>query len=240
MNGSWPSRTCPSRWPRSRPRRKHAQPKRRAGRPAPAPRRTIGNLPATLLCIEEVIEPDSLIWSLLGAPLVRATMATRLRCHAQDRRRPLRAPGHRAGAVARHRHPAPEICLPDLHRRGDAGRAIEGAIGSSRMASAPSHLIAGGLPTEATLAHVLAKPSMRTICRYTAKARSWRGRASICTAPCWPIGSARAPPEARGGPAGRASETIGAKLFMDETIAPVLAPGRGTDKDRISLGAGPR
>lgn len=27
---------------------------------------------------------------------------------------------------------------------------------------------------------------------------------------------------------------------MDETTAPVLDPGRGTDKDRISLGLGPR
>ena len=35
------------------------------------------------------------------------------------------------------------------------GASSTGANGSSPMASAPSRLIIGGLPTEATLAHVL-------------------------------------------------------------------------------------
>lgn len=57
-----------------------------------APRRKVtpaqrnrGNLPADLPRIEQVVEPDSLEWSPLDAPLVRATMATRLRADAQDR-----------------------------------------------------------------------------------------------------------------------------------------------------------
>jgi hypothetical protein len=77
------------------------------GAARPAPKRTIGNLPATLPRLEEVIEPESLICPL------------RLRRHAQDRRRPFGAAGHRACAAARHRHRATEICLPVLHRWGD-------------------------------------------------------------------------------------------------------------------------
>lgn len=41
--------------------------------------RNIGNLPDHLERIEQIIEPDSIIWSPLRAPLVRATMATGLR-----------------------------------------------------------------------------------------------------------------------------------------------------------------
>jgi len=41
--------------------------------------RNIGNLPDHLERIEQIIEPDSIIWSPSRAPLVRATMATWLR-----------------------------------------------------------------------------------------------------------------------------------------------------------------
>jgi hypothetical protein len=85
----------------------------------PAPKRTIGNLPAALPRFEEVIEPDSLDCPCgCGVAIVArtngATIAT-----AQNRRRPHRAAGHRSRAVARDCHRAPEIRLPDLHRRGD-------------------------------------------------------------------------------------------------------------------------
>ena len=58
------------------------------------------------------------------------------------------------------------------------------------QASAPAHLIEGGLPTEGLLAHVLARSS-RTICRCIANRRSSPARASTCTARHWPSGSAR-------------------------------------------------
>ncbi len=91
------------------------------GATGPAPKRTIGNLPAALPRIEEVIEPASLICPCgCGVASVArtdgATLAT-----AQDRRRPQRAAGHRACPAARDRHRAPEVCLPVLHRRGDPG-----------------------------------------------------------------------------------------------------------------------
>jgi len=67
-------------------------------------RRNRGNLPESLPRIEQVVEPDSLEWSPLRAPLVRATMATRLRADAQDRGGPHRAARHRAGATSRAGH----------------------------------------------------------------------------------------------------------------------------------------
>ncbi len=80
-------------------------------RKKPAPRRNIGNLPASLPRIETVIEPDSLICPCgCGVAIVArtngATIAT-----AQDRRRSHGAVGHRARAAAGDCHGAPEICV---------------------------------------------------------------------------------------------------------------------------------
>ncbi len=84
-------------------------------RKKPAPRRNIGNLPASLPRIENVVEPDSLICPCgCGVAIVArtngATIAT-----AQDRRRSHRAVGHRACAAAGDCHDAPEICVSCLH-----------------------------------------------------------------------------------------------------------------------------
>lgn len=50
------------------------------------PGRNRGHLPRHLPRIERIIEPETTLWSPLRAPLVRATMATRLRRDGQDRR----------------------------------------------------------------------------------------------------------------------------------------------------------
>ncbi len=91
------------------------------GTTKPAPKRTIGNLPAALPRIEEVIEPASLICPCgCGVASVARTNGATL-ATPQDRRRPHGAAGYRACAAARHRHRAPEICLPVLHRRRHSG-----------------------------------------------------------------------------------------------------------------------
>ena len=71
------------------------------------------------------------------------------RMSALHRRRRLGAARHRACPVPRYRHPSPQICMPVLHRRCDAG-------------SAPARLIPGGMQTEATVAHVLASQVCRS------------------------------------------------------------------------------
>ncbi len=74
-----------------------------------------------------------------------------------------------------------------------------------------------------------------TTCHYTAKARSWRAQALICTVPCWRIGSARQRSDLKP-VVDRLAEHLkrSGKLFMDETTAPVLDPGRGKPKLAIS------
>ena len=57
----------------------------------------------------------------------------------------------------------------------------------SRCPRAPSNAAALGLVSWP----MCWSASMRTICRCIDRARSWRGRALICTAPFWPIGWAR-------------------------------------------------
>ncbi len=60
------------------------------------------------------------------------------------------------------------------------------------QAPAPSHLIMGGLPTEATLAHVLVSKYADHLPLYR-QSQILARRASICTALHWPTGSARPP-----------------------------------------------
>jgi len=87
----------------------------------PAPKRTIGNLPAALPRFEEVIEPDSLDCPC-GCGIMHKI--------GEERTERLDPPQANslpdcllifvdARASARDRHRAPEIRLPDLHRRGD-------------------------------------------------------------------------------------------------------------------------
>ena len=98
------------------------------------------------------------------------------------------------------------------------------------QAPAPSHLIAGGLPTEATLAHVLVSKYADHLPLYRqsqilaragldlhrAVLADWVGKAAFHLKP---IVDRMAEHLKRSG-----------KLFMDETTAPVLDPGRGVTK----------
>ncbi len=165
MSASWPLRICPSRLPRLRQKRKFAPPKRTTGAAKSAPKRTIGNLPAALPRIEEVIEPTSLI-----CPCGYGIM-------------------HKIGEDRTERLdivPAQLRVIVTVRPKYACRTCTDGVT----QAPAPSHLITGGLPTEATIAHVLvSKYADHLPC--IARARYWRVRASICTAQFWPTGSAR-------------------------------------------------
>jgi hypothetical protein len=146
----------------------------------PAPKRTIGNLPAALPRIEEVIEPESLICPC-GCGVMHKI--------GEDR-------SERLDIV-----PAQLRVIVTVRPKYACRTCTDGVT----QAPAPAHLIMGGLPTEASIAHVpplgrfgFAKSpavqrsaNMRTTFHYTAKARFWRGLALICTALCWPIGWVR-------------------------------------------------
>lgn len=104
-----------------------------------------------------------------------------------------------------------------------ACRDCEGGI---TQAPAPAHLIAGGMPTEATVAHVIVSkyadhlPLYRQAQIYSRQGidldrstlAAWVGRAAFELIPVYD--------------ALLANLKRSSKLFMDETVAPVLAPGR--------------
>ncbi|MFO1142688.1 MAG: transposase [Amaricoccus sp.] len=97
------------------------------------------------------------------------------------------------------------------------------------QAPVPAQLIEGGIPTEATVAHVLAA-STPTTCRSTARQIYARQGVSLdrSTLADW-VGKAAfllRPVHARLFEQLKAS----GKLFADETTAPVLDPGRGRTK----------
>ncbi|TWH02343.1 transposase [Ochrobactrum sp. J50] len=100
------------------------------GTTRPAARRTIGNLPATLPRIEEIIEPDSLICPC-GCGVMHKI--------GEDR-------SERLDIV-----PAQLRVIVTVRPKYACRTCTDGVT----QALAPAHLIAGGLPTEATLAHVL-------------------------------------------------------------------------------------
>lgn len=115
----------------------------------PAPKRTLGNLPAALPRIEEVIEPDSLIWS----PVLRHWSERQWRrgCGVM----------HKIGEDRSERLdivPAQLRVIVTVRPKYACRTCTDGV----RQAPAPSHLITGGLPTEATLAHVLASQICRS------------------------------------------------------------------------------
>ncbi len=100
------------------------------GTTRPAPKRTIGNLPAKLPRIEEIIEPDSLI-----CPCGCGVM-------------------HKIGEGRSERLdivPAQLRVIVTVRPKYACRICTDGVT----QAFAPAHLITGGLPTEATLAHVL-------------------------------------------------------------------------------------
>lgn len=108
-----------------------------------------------------------------------------------------------------------------------ACRACEGGI---TQAPAPAHLIAGGMPTEATVAHVIVSkyadhlPLYRQAQIYSRQGidldrstlAAWVGRAAFELTPVYE--------------ALLTSLKQSSKLFMDETVAPVLDPGRKKTK----------
>lgn len=150
----------------------------------PAPRRTIGNLPAALPRIEEVIEPDSLICPC-GCGIMHKI--------GEDR-------SERLDIV-----PAQLRVIVTVRPKYACRACTDGVT----QAPAPSHLIMGGLPTEATLAHVLVSKYADHLPLYRqsqilARAGLELHRAVLAD---W-SGQGRLPPEARRRPAGRASERV--------------------------------
>lgn len=147
----------------------------------------------------------------------------RLRRDGKDRRGRERAVGRDPGAIACAGDPSPEICLPPLFRRRGAG-ACTRACG------------AGGLPTEALIVQIIVAkfgdhlPFYRQSEIYArqgihldrATLGNWTGRACFHLKPiadhmCAHLSAAD-------------------RLFMDETTAPVLDPGRGQTKKGFSFG----
>jgi len=175
------------------------------GTTRPAARRTIGNLPATLPRIEEIIEPDSLICPC-GCGVMHKI--------GEDR-------SERLDIV-----PAQLRVIVTVRPKYACRTCTDGVT----QAPAPAHLITGGLPTEATLAHVLVSKYADHLPLYRqsqilaragldlhrAVLADWVGKAAFHLRP---VVDRLADHLKRSG-----------KLFMDETTAPVLDPGRGTTK----------
>ncbi len=175
------------------------------GTTRPAPRRTIGNLPATLPRIEEIIEPDSLICPC-GCGVLHKI--------GEDR-------SERLDIV-----PAQLRVIVTVRPKYACRICTDGVT----QALAPAHLISGGLPTEATLAHVLVSKYADHLPLYRqsqilaragldlhrAVLSDWVGKVAFHLKP---VVDRLAAHLKRSG-----------KLFMDETTAPVLDPGRGTTK----------
>ena len=171
----------------------------------PAPKRTIGNLPAELPRIEEVIEPDSLICPC-GCGLMHKI--------GEDR-------SERLDIV-----PAQLRVIVTVRPKYACRTCTDGVT----QAPAPSHLIMGGLPTEATIAHVLVSKYADHLPLYRqsqilaragldlhrAVLADWVGKSAFHLKPV----------------VDRLAEHLkrSGKLFMDETTAPVLDPGRGKTK----------
>ena len=177
-----------------------------AGTPARKPaRRNRGNLPADLPRIEQVIEPET-----LDCPCGCGAM-------------------HRIGEDrTEHLDIVPaQVRVIVTVRPKYACRACTNGVS---QAPAPAHLIEGGLPTEGAIAHVLVCKFSDHLPLYRLSqilARSgidiqrstladWVGTAAFHLAPV----------------VDRLSEHLkgSGKLFMDETTAPVLDPGRGKTK----------
>ena len=171
----------------------------------PAPKRTIGNLPTTLPRIEEVIEPDSLICPCGCGAMHKI---------GEDR-------SERLDIV-----PAQLRVIVTVRPKYACRTCTDGVT----QAPAPAHLIMGGLPTEASIAHVLVSKYADHLPLYRqsqilaragldlhrAVLADWVGKAAFHLKPI----------------VDRLAEHLkrSDKLFMDETTAPVLDPGRGKTK----------
>ena len=182
-----------------------AKPPGDAAAAKPAPKRTIGNLPAALPRIEEVIEPDSLICPC-GCGILHKI--------GEDR-------SERLDIV-----PAQLRVIVTVRPKYACRTCTDGVT----QAPARPHLIMGGLPTEPTLAHVLVSKYADHLPLYRqsqilaragldlhrAVLADWVGKAAFHLKPI----------------VDRLAEHLkrSGKLFMDETTAPVLDPGRGVTK----------
>lgn len=102
------------------------------------------------------------------------------------------------------------------------------------QAPAPARLIEGGIPTEATVAQILAprcwSPNTLIICRSTGRLKSTSDRDRSR-----PLDARRLAPAPGSPKAARASEGLGQALRRRDD-APVLGPGWGNDEDRAALG----
>lgn len=171
----------------------------------PAPKRVIGNLPADLPRIEEVIEPESLLCSC-GCGVMHKI--------GEDR-------SERLDIV-----PAQLRVIVTVRPKYACRTCTDGVT----QAPAPSRLIMGGLPTEGAIAHVLVSKYADHLPLYRqsqilaragldlhrAVLADWVGKAAFHLKPV----------------VDRLAEHLkrSGKLFMDETTAPVLDPGRGATK----------
>ena len=175
------------------------------GAARPAPKRVIGNLPADLPRIERVIEPDSLFCPCGCGVMHRI---------GEDR-------SERLDIV-----PAQLRVIVTIRPKYACRACTDGVT----QAPAPNHLIMGGLPTEGAIAHVLVSKYADHLPLYRqsqilaragldlhrAVLADWVGKAAFHLKP---VVDRLAQHLKRSG-----------KLFMDETTAPVLDPGRGKTK----------
>lgn len=171
------------------------------------PKRNLGNLPKELPRIETTIEPDSTF-----CPVLR-TYGEMVRI-GEDRTERLDIVPAQLRVIVTVR---PKYACP----------ACKGGV---TQAKSPAHLIEGALPTEGAIAHVLVSKYADHLPLYRqsqilnrsgldlhrSTLAGWVGKASFHLTPV----------------VDRMAEHLKAstKLFMDETTAPVLDPGRGKTK----------
>ena len=171
----------------------------------PAIKRTIGNLPSDLPRIVQVIEPDSLICPCGCGEMHKI---------GEDR-------SERLDIV-----PAHLRVIVTVRPKYACRTCTDGVV----QAPASAHLVTGGLPTEATIAHVLVSKYADHLPLYRqsqilarngldlhrAVLADWVSKAAFHLAPI----------------VERMAQELkrSTKLFMDEATAPVLDPGRGATK----------
>jgi transposase len=169
------------------------------------PKRNLGNLPEDLPRIENIVEPDSILCPCGCGEMVRI---------GEDRTERLDIIPAQLRVLVTVR---PKYACPTCK-------------GGVTQAKSPAHLIEGALPTEGAIAHVLVSKYADHLPLYRqsqilnrsgldlhrSTLAGWVGKASFHLTPA----------------VDRLAEHLKAssKLFMDETTAPVLDPGRGKTK----------
>ena len=184
-------------------------------------KRNRGNLPENLPRIEQVVEPDSLMCPCgCGSPLSLGPMALQWRLHkiGEDRT-------ERLDIV-----PAQLRVIATVRPKYACRACTDGVT----QAPAPAALIEGGLATEGAMAHVLVSKYADHLPLYRQNQILARSGVNIhrSTLADWVVVAAFH----LGPVVDRMAEHLkgSTKLFMDETTAPVLDPGRGRQKPGIS------